>query len=85
VEEYHKSVEIRCLVGEEVADQDGEDAVEPRLLLDLRFVKLERLKLTPKMNHFAKRSRIYLKAIQAAYRELQRMRLPDGERSSCVR
>ena len=39
------------------------------------FVKLERLKIATSMNHFARRSRIYLKAIQAAYQELQRMQL----------
>lgn len=43
------------------------------------FFKLERMKISTKMNHFALRSRIYIKAIQAAYRELQRMRLSGVE------
>jgi hypothetical protein len=43
------------------------------------FFKLERMKVATRMNHFAVRSRIYLKAIQAAYRELQRMRLSGVE------
>jgi hypothetical protein len=34
------------------------------------------MKMATSMNHFALRSRIYLKAIQAAYQELQRMQLP---------
>lgn len=49
------------------------------------FVKLERLKVATKMNHFALRSRIYLKAVQAAFRELQALRLPGIEPGSCVR
>jgi hypothetical protein len=43
------------------------------------FFKLERMKVATRMNHFAVRSRIYLKAIQAAYRELPRMRLSGVE------
>ena len=39
------------------------------------FVKLERMKIATKTNHFALRSRIYLKAIQAAYKELRRMQV----------
>jgi hypothetical protein len=35
------------------------------------FFKLERMKLATKMNHFALRSRMYLKAVQAAFQELQ--------------
>ena len=41
------------------------------------FVKLERIKIATKTNHFALRSRIYLKAIQAAYKELRRMQVPE--------
>src|SRR5436305_4473762 len=41
------------------------------------FVKLERLKLATKMNHFAIRSVIYLKAVRVSYEELRRMRLAD--------
>ena len=37
------------------------------------FVKLERMKISIKMNHFALRSRLYLKAIQTAYHELQEL------------
>jgi hypothetical protein len=37
------------------------------------FVKLERMKIAINMNHFALRSRLYLKAIQAAYQELQKL------------
>ena len=50
------------------------------------FVKLERLKMATKMNHFALRSRIYLEAVRAGFRELRALRLPGGaEPGSCVR
>lgn len=37
------------------------------------FFKLEQLKLKHHLNHFALRSKIYLKALQASYAELQRL------------
>jgi len=37
------------------------------------FFKLEELKLKHHLNHFALRSKIYLKALQASYAELQRL------------
>jgi hypothetical protein len=39
------------------------------------FVKLERMKLTTQMNHFALRSRLCVRAVQAAFQELQDLRL----------
>ncbi|MBF0236378.1 MAG: transposase [SAR324 cluster bacterium] len=41
------------------------------------FVKLERLRISQQMNHFALKSRLYLNAIKAAFLELNRMQ-PDG-------
>jgi len=49
------------------------------------FVKLERMKIATKMNHFALRSRLSLKAVQAAFQELQGLRLLSAEPGSCVR
>lgn len=40
------------------------------------FVKLERMKRVTKLNHFALRSKMYLKALQAAFQEMQRLRTP---------
>lgn len=37
------------------------------------FFKLERLKLKHQMNHFALRSKLYIKALQASFAELQRL------------
>jgi len=42
------------------------------------FVKLERMKMTTKMNHFALRSRLCVKAVQAAFQELQGLRLSQA-------
>jgi hypothetical protein len=39
------------------------------------FIKLERMKIATKMNHFALRSRLCLKAVQAAFKELQSLQL----------
>ena len=39
------------------------------------FVKLERKKIATKLNHFALRSRLCFKAVQAAFKELQSLRL----------
>jgi len=41
-------------------------------------VKLERMKMTTKMNHFALRSRLCVKAVQAAFQELQGLRLSQA-------
>lgn len=38
------------------------------------FVKLEKLKMEQNLNHFALKSKLYVKAIQAAFQELQRLK-----------
>src|ERR687889_693536 len=43
------------------------------------FVKLERMRIATKLNHFTLRSRLCLKAVQAAFQELQRLQLADDE------
>jgi hypothetical protein len=43
------------------------------------FVKLERIKIATKLNHFALRSRLCLKAVRAAFEELQSLRLLGAE------
>jgi len=35
------------------------------------YIKLERLKTCERLNHFALKGRIYIKAVQAAFKELQ--------------
>lgn len=39
------------------------------------FVKLERLKINNNMNHFARKTKLYIKATQAAFHELAQLKL----------
>jgi DDE superfamily endonuclease len=84
VEEYHKSLKSNTSLAKSPTKTIRTQSNHVFSSI-YSFVKLERLKMSTKMNHFAMRSRIYLKAIQAAYRELQRMRPPDGGLGPCVR
>ena len=72
VEEYHKSLKSNASLAKSptktIRTQDN------HVFASIwAFVKLERMKNATKMNHFALRSRLYLKAIQAAYQELQEL------------
>jgi len=84
VEEYHKSLKSNAAL-----DKSPTKTIRTQsnhvFAAIYAFVKLERLKLATKTNHFALRSRMYLKAIQAAFKELQSLRLPGAELGSCVR
>jgi hypothetical protein len=84
VEEYHKSLKSNTSLAKSPTKTIRTQSNHVFSSI-YSFVKLERLKMSTKMNHFAMRSRIYVKAIQAAYRELQRMRPPDGGLGPCVR
>ena len=42
------------------------------------FVKLEVLRVEVKLNHFALRSKLYLKALQASFEELKRLKALAG-------
>ena len=75
VEEYHKSLKSNASLAKSPTKTIRTQSNHVFASI-YAFVKLERLKLATSMNHFALRSRIYLKAIQAAYQELQRMQLP---------
>jgi hypothetical protein len=75
VEEYHKSLKSNASLAKSPTKTIRTQSNHVFASI-YAFVKLERLKMATSMNHFALRSRIYLKAIQAAYQELQRMQLP---------
>lgn len=75
VEEYHKSLKPNASLAKSPTKTIRTQSNHVFASI-YAFVKLERLKMVTKMNHFALRSRIYLEAIQAAYQELQRMQLP---------
>jgi len=42
------------------------------------YIKLERLRLKQKLNHFALKNKLMIKAHQAAYQELQRLRTANA-------
>ncbi len=84
VEEYHKSLKSNASLAKSPTKTIRTQSNHCFASI-YAFVKLERMKLATKMNHFALRSRMYLKAVQAAFKELQSLRLLGAERGSCVR
>jgi hypothetical protein len=78
VEEYHKSLKSNASLAKSPTKTIRTQSNHCFAAI-YAFVKLERLKLTTKINHFALRSRMYLKAVQAAFQELQSLRLPGAE------
>jgi Transposase DDE domain len=84
VEEYHKSLKTNASLAKSPTKTIRTQSNHCFASV-YAFVKLERMKMSTKMNHFALRSRMYLKAIQAAFWELQSLRLPGAEPASCVR
>jgi|1186.fasta_scaffold73483_1 hypothetical protein len=78
VEEYHKSLKSNASLAKSPTKTIRTQSNHCFAAI-YAFVKLERMKLATKMNHFAVRSRIYLKAVQAAFKELQSLRLLDAE------
>jgi hypothetical protein len=84
VEEYHKSLKVNASLAKSPTKTIRTQSNHCFAAI-YAFVKLERMKLATKMNHFALRSRMYLKAVQAAFKELRSLRLPGAELGSCVR
>jgi len=84
VEEYHKSLKSNASLAKSPTKTIRTQSNHVFASI-YAFVKLERLKMSTKMNHFALRSRMYLKAVRAAFWELQTLGVPDAELGSCVR
>jgi DDE superfamily endonuclease len=84
VEEYHKSLKSNASLAKSPTKTIRTQSNHVFASI-YAFVKLERMKLATKTNPFALRSRMYLKAVQAAFKELQSLRLPGAELGSCVR
>jgi len=78
VEEYHKSLKSNASLAKSPTKTIRTQSNHVFASI-YAFVKLERLKMSTKMNHFALRSRMYLKAVRAAFGELQTLRVPDAE------
>src|SRR3982751_3547364 len=84
VEEYHKSLKVNASLAKSPTKTIRTQRNHCFASI-YAFVKLERMKIATKMNHFAVRSRLCLKAVQAAFQELQSFRLTGAEPGSCVR
>lgn len=76
VEEYHKSLKVNAALVMSPTKTIRTQYNHVFSSIDA-FFKLERMKIAQKMNHFALRSRLCVKAIQAAFKELQSLRLAD--------
>ncbi len=69
VEEYHKSLKSNASLAKSPTKTIRTQGNHVFAWI-WAFVKLERMKLITKMNHFALRSRLCVKAVQAAFQEL---------------
>jgi hypothetical protein len=76
VEEYHKSLKSNTSLAKSPTKTIRTQSNHVFASI-WAFVKLERMKHITKMNHFALRSRLRVKAVQAAFQELQDLRLPQ--------
>jgi len=74
VEEYHKSLKINASLAKSPTKTIRTQSNHVFASI-WAFVKLERMKLATSMNHFALRSRLCVKAVRAAFQELQDLRL----------
>jgi hypothetical protein len=77
VEEYHKSLKSNASLAKSPTKTVRTQSNHVFASI-WAFVKLERMKMTTKMNHFALRSRLCVKAVQAAFQELQGLRLSQA-------
>ena len=74
VEEYHKSLKQNASVAKAPVKTSNTQA--NHLFASIcAFVKLERLKIVEKTNHFALKAKLYIKATQAAFQELAVLKL----------
>ena len=74
VEEYHKSLKQNAAVAKAPVKTINTQA--NHLFASIcAFVKLERLKMVEHTNHFALKTKLYIKATQAAFKELAQLKL----------
>jgi hypothetical protein len=82
VEEYHKSLKVNAALAKSPTKTIRTQSNHVFSSI-YAFFKLERMKIAQKMNHFALRSRLCVKAVQAAFKELQALQLlGDGPTSA---
>lgn len=77
VEEYHKSLKSNASLAKSPTKTIRTQSNHVFASI-WAFVKLERMKLATSMNHFTLRSRLCVKAVQAAFQELQDLRLSQS-------
>ena len=73
VEEYHKSLKQHTAIANSPARTVNTQSNHLFASI-LAYVKLEKLKFTQQLNHFAIKSKIYLAATKAAFKELSALR-----------
>ena len=74
VEEYHKSLKQHAAIAKAPVKTSNTQA--NHLFASIcAFIKLERLKLVNNTNHFALKTKLYIKATQAAFKELNQLKL----------
>lgn len=74
VEEYHKSLKQHTAVAKAPVKTSNTQA--NHLFASIcAFIKLERLKISSNMNHFALKAKLYIKATQAAFQQLALFKL----------
>lgn len=82
VEEYHKSLKVNAALAKSPTKTIRTQSNHVFSSI-YAFFKLEKMKIAQKMNHFALRSRLCVKAVQAAFEELQSLKLlGDGPTSA---
>lgn len=70
IEDYHKSLKNNASL--EKSPTRSPQTQKTHFFASLcAYIKLERLKINEKLNHFALKGKLYIKAIQTAFRELQ--------------
>ena len=73
VEELHKSPKQNTLLGKSSTQLETAQANHIFSAM-IAFVRLERIKVKQRLNHFALKAKLHLKMIQAAFNELQVLR-----------
>lgn len=74
VEAYHKSLKQNAAVAKAPVKTSNTQA--NHLFASIcAFIKLERLKISNNLNHFALKAKLYLKATQAAFHEIAQLKL----------
>jgi hypothetical protein len=73
IEDYHKSLKNNASL--EKSPTRTPQTQKTHFFASLcAYIKLERLKINEKLNHFALKGKLYIKAIQTAFQELQRFK-----------